>query len=121
MAIITLGPDEDGATYTLNGRTGLLIMKGETTQSYMRTERGQGDSYFTPALTERPKRASKIREEWGDDEDTSRPFDRIMITKTKCEKRIIGCQPTHYTKYKVYLFYDDESSQCFVRKFVIES
>jgi len=112
--LITLGTDEDGVTYTLSGRTGLMIMSGETVHSYTRRSKC---TYFTPALTEHPRRTSQIREEWGED-DGSQPYDRIMIIKTKCEQKCIGGQAKNYTKYKLYMF---QELKCFVRKFVYTS
>ena len=138
MHPITLGPDEEGWTYTLNGRTGLLIGNGELgiVHSYTLRERGT-DVYFTPAPSERPGRARKIAEELFDLPDEGvRQYDRIMLVRVRCEHKCFGRPKNYFSKYKLYMFRDglihlrnqsvytsgdSINYKCYVRKFVTAS
>ena len=112
MHPVTLGPDEDGWTYTLSGRSGLLIGNNDSAHSYVR--RGT-DAYFTPAQQERPRNIKMIAEDYGDEAVQMTPYDRIIIVRTKCERKWYGRPAEEYIKYKLFMFRDEA---CFVRKYV---
>jgi hypothetical protein len=102
----TLGPDENGWTYTLAGRCGLLVGNDVLNVVHSYTRRAE-DSYFMPMPPDKSER---------EDLPISR-YQKIIVVRKNCEKVHYGRPKESYTSYKLFLFTHDD--KCEVRKFHI--
>ena len=116
--VVTLGPDDEGWTYTINGRTGLLVGNPSLHIAHSYTRRDK-NSYFVPC-----------RPDKGEEQEATalhahahavKPYVRVLISRTRCERQNYGSSTKEfYTKFKLFLFKNDTDG-CFIKKFRVNA
>lgn len=107
MRAITLGPDENGWTYTLTAKSGMLV--GNTTLDAVYSYRRKGNDYvFQCTPPDKREIVEKTKHE--------PPYENIIVERTKSQQHLYGGQKESFTKFKLYLYKNDK---CFIRKFRI--
>ena len=104
MRITTLGPDENGWTYTITARSGILVGNATLDKVYSYTRKSKS-TYFTLAHERERER----------EDDTQAPYEKITVTRSKCERQQYGLPKENYTTFKFFLLKHDET--CVIKKF----